>query len=403
MAHPEVRGTHRQAEVGIVAVLDASYGRLSEAAKMLLHSVSVLRGEFEAEVALAVSGLEKPLGEVAADLRQLARQSWLLEDEVKGARVYDFQQVVLAYVQHKAGELTAVHQRAIGYYQSRVKLRGEWETLDDVREYLEIFYHYCQLGAYELAFYTLRDDAYSSDCLDRFLDLRGYNSTLVELYSQLVENWPEIDRQNWKFGAALTSLGIAYDSLGQYPRSIEFHQQQLDISREIGDRQGEAISLGGLGIAYDSLGQFQRSIEFHQQQLDISREIGDRRGEAISLNNLGETYQHLENYQQAIQCYQKALAIKKDLGNPQSQAMSWANLGEALSKIDRVDDALGAYRNARELYQSMELQTDVEFCDNAIQALTAALPPSQPKRNLWQWLKQQVRRFWRVFRQLLRR
>ncbi|MBP0000448.1 MAG: tetratricopeptide repeat protein, partial [Cyanobacteria bacterium SID2] len=264
LAHPEVRGTHRQAEVGIVAVLDASYQRLSEDAKTLLHSVSVLRGEFEAEMALAVSGLEKPPREVAADLRQLARQSWLLEDEVKGARVYDFQQVVLAYVQHKAGDLTAAHQRAIVDYQSRVKPRGDWESLDDVSEYLEIFYHYCQLGAYESAFDTLRDGAYSSDCLDRFLDLRGYNSTRVELYSQLVENWPEVDRQNWKFRAALTSLGNAYHSLGQFQRSIEFYQQSLDISREIGNRQGEAASLGNLGNAYHSLGQFQRSIEFYQ-------------------------------------------------------------------------------------------------------------------------------------------
>ncbi|WP_017659148.1 tetratricopeptide repeat protein [Baaleninema simplex] len=340
LTHPDVKGTHRQAEVGIVAVLDASYRRLSDEAKTLLHSASVLRGEFEAEMALAVSGLEKPPREVAADLRQLARQSWLLEDEVKGARVYDFQQVVLAYVQHKAGNLTAAHQRAIVDYQSRVKLRGDWESLDDVSEYLEIFYHYCQLGAYESAFDTLRD----GDDVNRFLDLRGYNSTRMELYSQLVENWPEVDRQNWKFGAALTSLGNAYYSLGQFQRSIEFHQQYLDISREIGYRQGEANSLGNLGNAYYSLGQFQRSIEFHQQSLDISREIGYRQGEAISLGNLGAAYYSLGQFQRSIEFHQQYLDISREIGYRQGEAISLGNLGAAYY-------SLGQFQRSIEFHQ----------------------------------------------------
>ncbi|MGI2909842.1 tetratricopeptide repeat protein, partial [Tolypothrix sp. VBCCA 56010] len=68
--------------------------------------------------------------------------------------------------------------------------------------------------------------------------------------------------------------GNAYNSLGQYQRAIEFLQQSLEISREIGDRNGEGASLGNLGNAYNSLGQYQRAIEFLQQSLEISREIG---------------------------------------------------------------------------------------------------------------------------------
>ena len=45
------------------------------------------------------------------------------------------------------------------------------------------------------------------------------------------------------------------------------------------DRQGEGSDFGNLGSAYDSLGQYDKAIEHHNQALAISREIGDRQGE----------------------------------------------------------------------------------------------------------------------------
>ena len=54
-------------------------------------------------------------------------------------------------------------------------------------------------------------------------------------------------------------------SLKHYQRAIDFQQQSLEIEREIGDRNGEANSLGNLGLAYYSLGQYQQAIDFQQQ------------------------------------------------------------------------------------------------------------------------------------------
>ncbi|WP_353737611.1 MULTISPECIES: tetratricopeptide repeat protein, partial [unclassified Microcystis] len=65
----------------------------------------------------------------------------------------------------------------------------------------------------------------------------------------------------------------------------------------------------GLGNVYYSLGEYQKAIEFHQQSLAITREIGDRGGEAASYNNLGTVYRSLGEYQKAIEFYQQSLAI----------------------------------------------------------------------------------------------
>ncbi len=103
------------------------------------------------------------------------------------------------------------------------------------------------------------------------------------------------------------------------------------------------IALGNLGLAYQSLGQYQQAIEFQQQWLNIAREIGDRN----------------------------------------TEAKVWFNLGFSLEKLNRESDALGAYRNARELYQAIGLDADVQDCNNAIERVS--------HRGFWGWLRRLLR------------
>ncbi|MEG4848269.1 CHAT domain-containing protein, partial [Microcoleus sp. F10-C6] len=125
------------------------------------------------------------------------------------------------------------------------------------------------------------------------------------------------------------NLGIAYHDLGQYDKAIEFYEQSLEISREIGYRQGEADSLRNLGIAYHDLGQYDKAIEFYEQSLEIKREIGDRKGEAISLSNLGSDYHDLGQYDKAIAFHKQSLEIKREIGDRKGEAISLNQLGNA--------------------------------------------------------------------------
>ncbi len=79
-----------------------------------------------------------------------------------------------------------------------------------------------------------------------------------------------------------TFLSKTDDSQSEYQQNIVFHQQQLEVARQFGDRQGEAISLSNLGCAYASLGEYRSAIDFYEQALKIDQASGDRYGEAIS-------------------------------------------------------------------------------------------------------------------------
>ena len=75
------------------------------------------------------------------------------------------------------------------------------------------------------------------------------------------------------------NLGDAYISLGDYQKSIEYHEKHLKIATEIGDRDGEGRAYEKLGDAYSSVGDYQKSVEYHEKHLKIATEIGDRDGE----------------------------------------------------------------------------------------------------------------------------
>ena len=49
-------------------------------------------------------------------------------------------------------------------------------------------------------------------------------------------------------------------------KAIEYHEKLLKIAIEIGDRAGEGAAYGNLGNAYDSLGQYPKAIEYHEKR-----------------------------------------------------------------------------------------------------------------------------------------
>jgi len=71
-----------------------------------------------------------------------------------------------------------------------------------------------------------------------------------------------------------------------------------------------------LGNAYYSLGQYQQAIAFHQQSLEIKREIGDLRGQANSLQSLAGLYQLTGKVQEGFKAGYEAQEILQQLDLP---------------------------------------------------------------------------------------
>ncbi len=128
---------------------------------------------------------------------------------------------------------------------------------------------------------------------------------------------------------ATARLCISYPQAGWYCLELRQHSRKkihwgetaLGAARQLKDRVAEGGHLGNLGLAYATLGDSHRAIEFYEQQLVIIREIGDRRGEGAALGNLGNAYADLGDAPRAIEFGEAALRLFEAIESPNAQTM----------------------------------------------------------------------------------
>ncbi len=348
----DVEGYHRDTETCVREVITASLARLSKEFRESLTRLSVLRESFDLGLA---QGLIPEITD--KNLRHFARLSLLQEFppeyNVK-PRQFQFLPLISMVVQDQANPevLRSAHQLALNYYLAHLPV-PPWESLEDLKEYLEAFHHAGELGEWQLAYDILNEERGGegkNKSVDSFLDLQGLYRKRADLYEEIIAG---SQREQDCYCNSLILLGNCYDYLGQYEQAIAKHQQHHDISEEIGDRQGVAISLGNLGNCYYSLGQYEKAIAYHQQSLEISEEIGDQQGVAMSLGNSGLCYYSLGQYEKAIAYHQQHHDISKEIGYRQGVAISLGSLGNCYDSLGQYEEAIAYHQRHHDISEEI--------------------------------------------------
>ena len=130
-------------------------------------------------------------------------------------------------------------------------------------------------------------------------------------------------------GNAYGNLGSVYYSLGDFKTGIDYYKRHLKIAKDLGDRSGEGSLYGNLGIAYYSVGDFKTAMNYHEHHLKIAKDLGDRSGEGTVYGNLGKVYCSLGDFKTAMVYHRRHLKIAKDLGDRSGEGTAYSNLGHA--------------------------------------------------------------------------
>jgi len=354
----DVEGYHRDTETCVREVITASLARLSKEFRESLTRLSVLRENFDDRLA---QGLIPAITE--EDLRYLARLSLLQEfppeHNVK-PRQFQFLPLISMVVQDQANPeiLRSAHQLALDYYLAHLPV-PPWESLEDLKEYLEAFHHAGELGEWQLAYDILNEDRGGEEkdkSVNSFLDLQGFYRKRAELYEEIIAG---SQREQVCYRNSLILLGNCYDFLEQYEKAIAHHQQHHDISEEMGDRQGVASSLGNLGNCYNNRGEYEKEIAYLQQCLEIMKVIGNQSGIATSLDNLGCSYHDLGEYKKAITYHQQSLEIYQVIGNQSGIAASLDNLGLCSRYLGEYEKAITYHQQSLEIKQAIGNQLGI--------------------------------------------
>jgi transcriptional regulator with XRE-family HTH domain len=115
---------------------------------------------------------------------------------------------------------------------------------------------------------------------------------------------------------ALGRISATYLALGDYRHAAEYARQGVELSRELGERPGEAIALARLGSAYQKLGRYGDAIAELSAALDVIRQLGDRYYEASVQEQLGDAHEAAGDRVAAEAAWRVAGDLLADLGRP---------------------------------------------------------------------------------------
>jgi tetratricopeptide (TPR) repeat protein len=154
--------------------------------------------------------------------------------------------------------------------------------------------------------------------------------------------------------ALLVNLGDIHHYLGDkskkglqhYKLSLSYHNQAVELLKEIGDRKLEARNTGCLGNTYKALSYGSIAKNLYLKAVQLSREVGDRRYEGIWLGDLANVYQEEGAFGEAIRNYKKALEIAKETQDKRHESWWLGVLGNLYARMNELEKAWAHLKKA---------------------------------------------------------
>ncbi len=197
----------------------------------------------------------------------------------------------------------------------------------------------------------------------RFWMTRGYVTEGRLVYAALLDKaGPRAAAPG--LGRAMHGAGTLAYLQGDYEEARSFFQRAADIRRELGDRAGEAGSLGNLGTVAHTTGEYESARLQFESSLAILQELGELNGVAISLTCLGNVASDQGDYQSAREFLVRAVALNQEIGNRLLEANALNNLGTCTRNLGNHEAARNCFEMALEI--NRELDSEYEVALNLI-------------------------------------
>jgi tetratricopeptide (TPR) repeat protein/CHAT domain-containing protein len=234
---------------------------------------------------------------------------------------------------------------------------------------------------------------------------------------------------------AYIKLGWFYQLDGQYDKASQLYDKALNLSRQLKDRQNEALALRKLAVWHIEKKDYERALGFLTKSASINLEHPNNFENAknlasdyfdiglvfankndypaakdfyekslkifkrLKLNNelsdcyfnLGEVYFYEKEYQKALEYYFKGLKVDQSQNNRTNFASGYNMIGELYLEIDDLTKAENYFKQAVESSEKINNRTDLASAYYNL----GLLYKKQGKKNL-------VREYWRQAQEIYR-
>jgi len=163
-------------------------------------------------------------------------------------------------------------------------------------------------------------------------------------------------------GKTLDGLSWLYHLLGDLDRAEAVAEEGLQLSAEAGIETGTVASLRGtLGEVVRSRGDHERAEELFEESVSLYREIGDRWGEAWSLGSLANVAGDRGDHERAKRLYEEGLALSQRLGDARPFGAYLGSLGYEFLLEGNLERAVELNEEAAALFRKQGRRGDLRY------------------------------------------
>jgi tetratricopeptide (TPR) repeat protein len=150
------------------------------------------------------------------------------------------------------------------------------------------------------------------------------------------------------------NLGLAYNTLGDYTKSIEAHKSVLKTAVDLQNHTLQLNALINLADANLQNKNYQSAQGFALVALDLAETLESLTSKALIYDLLGMITSRQGDLRSAVDYHQQAFLIAESLGDLQRQAIALANQGLALEGLTEHKKAHQVLKQAEEIFQILK-------------------------------------------------
>lgn len=337
------------------AVFDHSWRLLAEEERRMLRRLSVFRGGFTRQAALAVAGAELPALSALVSKSFLRRTSMgrftmheLVRQYAASQLAEEPKEAVTARDRHCEFYLTLLHDR-----EGALKSAAQQETIEQLTEEIDDV-RAAWSRAVEREKFALLGSALR--CFGLLFDICGWSREGIEqaeLIMQALRAGPTNEERQTVLGQTLAQQGLFFFRLGDHLQAQSRFEEGLALLRPIGEPALLVDPLVLWGIIMHLNGQIARAHALLTEGLAQAQTAGDQWYAAYALFNLGGIDGLTGRFEEGYQKMLAAIALWRMLGDPRITALGLNFISPVAISMGRVVEAQ-AY-----LHESLALSTEV--------------------------------------------
>jgi len=137
-------------------------------------------------------------------------------------------------------------------------------------------------------------------------------------------------------GAIYSYIGGDYDKLGDSNNALLYYDRQLEIDRDLNDKEGESLALNNIAGIYQKQSNYNKALEYYNKSLQLTNNPSTI---AITYNNIAIVYSHKGDKNKAVEYFKKAIEFEQKSGDYRGTAMYMLNLGALYTKLKNFQES----------------------------------------------------------------